>query len=241
MAHPPDPSPSTVSADQKNPNELPTSPGMPANQSWAARHVRLPRLSGKASAAWLVICFILTAVLIPMALSLPQWIEFEIVLAAWWLIWFAVLTRLLFTGQRVTDDYQMHNPRRWFGSSSGKKPEKKTSSGGSWWWWDWGPIDGEGFLIVIGIIIALIVLFGVIWFLFEVGIPVILFLLYFVSRGMLARVINDRHHCRQRLRRSLAWGLLWATVYTAPLAAAVWAVHAVHEQRVTEQAAARQP
>jgi hypothetical protein len=32
---------------------------------------------------------------------------------------------------------------------------------------------------------------------------VLLFLLYFVARGMLARVVNDRHHCRGRLGRAL--------------------------------------
>jgi len=135
----------------------------------------------------------------------------------------------------------MHEPRHWFGSGAAKESKKRTNSGGGWWWWGPGGwVDAEGFFIVIGIIIALIVLFGLIWFLFEIGIPVILFLLYFVTRGMLARVINDRHHCRQRLKRSLAWGFLWATVYTAPLAAAVWAIHVVHEQRIKAQAATGQ-
>ena len=56
--------------------------------------------------------------------------------------------------------------------------------------------------------------------------------LYFVVRGMLARVINDRHRCRGRLVRSLGWSLLWATVYSAPLAGAVWFVHYVHQNMV---------
>ena len=231
--------------DQANPswgarmNEPQPAPETPAKQPWVSKHVRLPRLSGKASAAWLVVCFMLTAVLIPMTLNLPQWIKFEIVLAAWWVIWFAVLTRLLFTGQRVTDDYQLHEPRHWFGSGATKESKKRTSSGGGWWWWGPGGwVDPEGVLIVIAIIVALVVLFGLIWFLFEIGIPVILFLLYFVTRGMLARVINDRHHSRQRLRRSLAWGFLWATVYTAPLAAAVWLVHAVRAHRSEPQGVA---
>ncbi len=57
-----------------------------------------------------------------------------------------------------------------------------------------------------------------------------LFLLYFVSRGMLARVVNDRRHCRGSVGRSVLWGLAWATVYTLPLAAAVWFVHFVHQR-----------
>ena len=46
------------------------------------KRVRLPRLSGKVSAAWLVLCFALTALLIPMALRLPRWLIFPIAYGA---------------------------------------------------------------------------------------------------------------------------------------------------------------
>jgi len=58
-----------------------------------------------------------------------------------------------------------------------------------------------------------------------VAIPLVLFLLYLVPRGMLSHVINDRHHCKGRLAKSLGWALLWATLYTAPLVGVVWYVH----------------
>jgi hypothetical protein len=48
---------------------------------------------------------------------------------------------------------------------------------------------------------------------------------------MLAGVVNDRRHCRGRLGRSVAWGFIWATAYMAPLAAAVWFIHHVHQGR----------
>jgi hypothetical protein len=192
------------------------------------KRVRLPRLSGKASAAWLVVCFVLTSVLIPMALRLPQWIEFEIVVSVWWLIWLAVLSRLLYTGERVTDDHQLHEPRSWF--SSGKKPQEQKKDSNSAWWdgFFWGSFwgDGEAILILLG----LVLLVGLIWLLFEIAIPLLLFLLYLVARGMPARVVNDRHHCRGRPMRALNWGLVWATVYTAPLAGAVWFIHFVYQR-----------
>jgi hypothetical protein len=197
------------------------------------RRTRLLRLSGKAAAAWLVFCFALTAALIPMALRLPRWVEFEIVLALWWALWLGVLARLLFTGQRVTDDHVLGAPRNWFASRSPKRKEKKDSDGG---WWDgffWGMFWGEELEAIVLVLLALAVLVGVIWFLFEVAIPVVAFLLYILARGMLAQVINDRHHCRGRLGRALAWGTLWATVYTAPLAGAVWFVHYVHRSQVS--------
>jgi hypothetical protein len=199
----------------------------PISRPSLAKRVRLPRLSGKASAAWLVVCFGLTGVLIPMVLRLSPWIKFEIVLAIWWAVWLAVLTSLLFAGQRVSDDHQLGEPRNWL--SFFKRPQAGTSSD----WWDgffWGSlfVDGEACLMGVAIIVGFIVLLGVIWFLIEVAIPVLAFLLHFVTRGMLAQVVNDRHHCRGRLGRALAWGFLWASVYTSPLAGVVWFIHYVH-------------
>jgi hypothetical protein len=189
------------------------------------------RLSGKAAAAWLVVCLLLTAVLIPMALRLPRWIKFEIVLGVWWVVWFGVLTTFLYRGLRVADDHALHQPRNWFSGwfSSGKGNSRKQSEpGGSWWdGFFWGWFVGDELLLLV---IAAVVLIGGIWLAFEVAIPVLLFLLYFVARGMLAGVANDRHRCRGRLARSIAWGFTWATVYTAPLAAAVWFIHFVHQR-----------
>jgi hypothetical protein len=192
-----------------------------------AGRARLRRVSGRLAAAWLVVCLLLTAVLIPMALHLPRWVEFEIVLAVWWAVWFAALTAFLYRGLRVTDDHTLGQPNNWF---SGWFSSRKEPSGG---WWDgffWGWFIGDE---VIFLAIAAVVLLGGIWLLFEIAIPVLIFLLYFVARGMLAGVANDRHHCRGRLGRSVVWGFVWATAYTAPLAAAVWLIHFVHQGRPT--------
>jgi hypothetical protein len=193
-----------------------------------AECVRLPNLSGTASAAWLACCLLLTGALIPVALRLPCWVEFEIVLACWWTIWLVVLTWLLATGVRVSDDYRFRETRNWFGS--------RDRSEGIWGGMSW--LDGllfvpdfEGCGAFVAVICGLLLLVGAIWFLFEVAVPVVLFLLYFLVRGMLAQVVNDRHDCRGHLARALAWGMLWATVYTAPLAGAVWFIHHVHRSR----------
>ena len=194
---------------------------------------RAMRLSGKASALGLVLCFAATAILIPMALRLPPWIEYEIVLAVWWAIWLLVLTGFLYWGRRISDDHRLGEPRNWFALSKSQpaSPRRESNSG----WWDgffWGSVafDAEGCVYGLAIIVALCLLVGVIWFLFEIAIPVLLFLLYVITRSMMARVLNDRHHCRDHLVRALAWGFVWATVYTAPLAAVVWFIHYVHRQ-----------
>jgi hypothetical protein len=188
----------------------------------------LPRLSGKASAAWLVVCFALTAVFIPMVLRLPRWVKFEIVLAIWWVIWLTVLTRVLYTGQQVADDHQMQAPRGWFSSRPSSLGER--SGADSAWWFAFWPLDIEGAAIGCLIVIGLVLLAGLAWFLIEVAVPLVAFLLYLITRGMLARVVNDRHHCRGRLGRAFAWAVVWSTVYTAPLAAVVWFVHYVHQK-----------
>ena len=200
-----------------------------------ANRMRLPRLSGKAAAAWLLICLLLPAVLIPAVVRLPIWIDVEIVLGVWWLVWFAVLARLLYTGQRVTDDHALQPPRSWFSAKKDRPPGRRGTPGGGGSWLGWlgwdMPLDAEGCAIVCLIVVGLILLVGGLWFLIEIAIPLVWFLLYLLVRGMLAMVINDRHRCRGRLGRSVAWALVWASAYTAPLALAVWLIHHLHTTR----------
>jgi hypothetical protein len=96
------------------------------------------------------------------------------------------------------------------------------------WGFDFPSGDlGEGCLIALVVILALIVaLFGF-WFLIEVAIPGLAFVTYFLIRGMLARVVNDDHGCIDDWTRSAWWGLVWATVYTVPLALLVWIAHLI--------------
>ena len=190
-----------------------------------ANRVRLPRISGRATAAWLLVCLLLPAVLIPAVVRLPVWIDFEIVLGVWWLLWLVVLARLLYTGQRVTDDHALQPPRSWFGSKKGGSWFDGMGSG-----WT-TPVDSEGCAFAIAVIVGLILLVGGLWFLIEIAIPLVWFLLYLVVRGMLATVINDRHHCRGRLGWSMLWALVWASAFTAPLALAIWLIHQLHTGR----------
>jgi hypothetical protein len=199
------------------------------------RSVRLPMVSGKASALVLAACLLLTAgCIIPMAWGLPRWIDFEIVLAAWWVIWAAALARLLYGGHRISDDHVLAEPRNWFravfgGSGDKKKKSGGGSSGGSS---GWSLLDGlggaaefEGCLVGIGVVLALFVAFVGFWLLIEIVIPGIAFFMYFIIRGMLARVANDDHGCAGNWLRATLWGAFWATVYVAPLALLVWLAH----------------
>src|SRR3954464_5384620 len=88
--------------------------------------VRLPMVSGKASAAALLGCFALTATLIPVTLHMPVWIDVEFILLGWWFLWAGALPYLLYQGLRVSDDHQLPPPRNWFSAFEGH-----TSHGGS--------------------------------------------------------------------------------------------------------------
>jgi hypothetical protein len=181
------------------------------------RSIKLPVVSGKASALVLVACFALTGVLIPVALRLPAWVDAEAVLAVWWALWLGVLTGLLYAGRQVSDDHRL------------APPAGAMSPGG---WWDWFPEFGflglEGCLL--GLVVLLVVaLLGVVaWFVAEFAVPLLTFVLYLAVRGMLAQAVNGRPACQGRLGRSLAVALGWATLYTAPVAGAVWLIHALH-------------
>jgi hypothetical protein len=187
-----------------------------------ARVVKLPMLSGKLSAAVLIGCFLVTAALIPIVLRKDPWIDAEIVVVSWWVIWIIALSLCLYHGHKVSDDHEMKSPRSW--------GLKNMLSGWGWdvrdaAWIDLGGSGGEACAIGCLIIAALPLLVLLIWVMVEVAIPGILFIAYFLVRGQLAHVANDKHNCRGHVIRSIGWGTLWATVFTAPLAGLVWFVH----------------
>src|SRR5262245_36989122 len=70
------------------------------------RALYLPRVSGVRSFFALLLCMGVTALVVPMALKLPAWIEAETVIGVWWAIWCVALTLFLYNGWLVTHDFQ---------------------------------------------------------------------------------------------------------------------------------------
>ena len=169
----------------------------------------LPRVSSKWSALVLVLCMAATTLLVPVALKLPTWVEAEIVLACWWAIWCCALSLALYKGWLVSHDFE---------KPSAPPPKHILPS------LDVpivADIDPVGCLI--GILLVLLLPF-IVAFVLEAAFALV-FVVYFLVRGMLAQVANDRKGCNNRLALSVAYGLLWATIFTAPLAGLVWWVH----------------
>ena len=190
----------------------------PPDRPRRPRRLRLPVVSGKWTVVWLLCCFLFTGTLIPLVLRLPRWLDFEVVIAAWWVLWAIILTKLLYKGEQVIDDFQRKDARRWFNTQD----HDLTGCSGCGY-----GADIEGCAVILGLIAAV----ALVWFLVEIAIPVVFFMRYFLVRGMLARVVNDQVRCRGDLSLSTLRGILWATIYSVPLAATVWIIHFIHAKR----------
>jgi hypothetical protein len=177
-----------------------------------------PRVSGKWSAAFIGVCLLVSAVLLPTAAHLPTWVEFELVRGIWWIVWFVLLSWMLYQGHEVEDDADAPDPRLLRKIPWGEAAWEGFNSIGCL-----GSIDGCLWPVLI--IAGLAVLAVAAIFVYELLLPGIAFLIYLAIRGMVARVINDRHHCAGESGLSQLWGIIWATAYTAPIAAIVYAIH----------------
>ncbi len=195
-------------------SDVPDSPLLQSDPS-RRRRLRLPVVSGKWTVVWLLCCFLFTGALIPLVMRLPKWVEFEVVIAIWWLLWVMILTKLLYKGEQVSDDHVRKGARSWFNTKDHDLSGYDGCAYGA---------DFEGCAVIIGLIAAV----ALVWILVEIAVPVVFFMLYFLVRGMLARVVNDQRNCRGEFGRSALRGVLWATIYTVPLAVTVWIIHVIH-------------
>lgn len=172
-----------------------------------------PPVSGSMAALIGIMLFTLIAAVVPAALKLPRWLEWELVISAWWLIWATAFTVLLYRGWRVASDA----PRL-------MRPLEGSSKGGSSssWLSGIGDVgcggDIEGCLVALAVIVALAIAFALAWVLVELVVPALFLAGYWFIVRSLSRVANDHHDCEGKLARSTLWGALWAALYTVPIA-----------------------
>ena len=158
-------------------------------------------VSGKFSALVLALCFLLTAVLIPVSAHFPRWVEFELVLAVWWALWTGALPVLLYRGHAISDDFSQPTGGFIKNLDLGSLDLGGCSTGCAGFEWI-GCADTLG-AIAIGIMI-LIAAFVLIKF----ALPGVAFLIYFLIRGMLARVVNNRKDAGASVRAGHGLGNL---------------------------------
>ena len=106
---------------------------------------------------------------------------------------------------------------------SGDKKRKQKGGGGGWDVPDLSGLDGEAVIVLLALGVALLTGFLVV----ELLAPALMFAAYALLTAALRRVANDRHGCEGSLPRAIAWGALWATLYTLPLAGVIALVHYV--------------
>jgi len=192
--------------------------------------VSAKRVLSPISATWTVVailaCSVLTATALPLLFAMPRWIEIEIVLGTWWLVWAVVLGVLAHRGQPLDRDFALGsepkpaNPARV--AAPAVEPKKSR--------WSWLDVlgcasDGEGLvLFVVGAaIVGLAIVASTI--VVDFAAP-LLFLVAFTGVQIALRRSLAAKHRGQKLK-SAAHGLAWATCYVAPLAAVVGVVHVV--------------
>jgi hypothetical protein len=180
-----------------------------------------PIVSRKPLVLAIAVCLLLSGVIIPVGAHLPKWIEAEIVIAAWWLIWILTLTALLYQGHRVDDDSQIE-----FGGDKTRMVFEACNLADLG-----GCLFGESCAsIFLGLLAALLIGLAFV-VLIEFIVPAIAILLLLSIGGMLARAVNDSHHCSGRLGLSLLWATLWSTLYIGPVFVIVLALSALLTKR----------
>lgn len=191
-----------------------------AAHPYRARIARVTRralpLSGKSTALLLSLALVVSAVLVPVSLRLPRWIELELVLAAWWLAVCALLVVLLYRGFRLVDDHQFRI--RAFGNSTTNERDWSSLSGCG---------DASGCIEGVVVVVALLIAAAAAWLLVEIVVPVVFLLVYYFTVKAIGRVARDRHECQGNLARSLGWGAAFASVCVAPIAFLVWVVQTI--------------
>lgn len=175
-----------------------------------------PPLSGQMTVLVTVMLMALIAGTVPTVLTLPRWIEWELVMGGWWLVWTGIFSVLLFRGWRVADDLPDLSKGKNDSSGSGKGILEGLGSLG-----DPGCVDPEGCAVAILFLIALGVALLLSWLLVELVLPVVIAAAYWLMLRALSRVANDHHDCEGHLGRAVGWAALWALVYTAPLAVVI--------------------
>jgi hypothetical protein len=185
-----------------------------------------------ATTAVVAVSLVATALLVPMALHLPRWLEAEIVLGTWWAMGAVALSVLHFRGTRLADDYVYRTPWHRPIEKPSTARSSSTGSGSSTKWLDpAGCLDVEGCAgVLVGILLAAAA-FAVAWLVVELAAPIVFLLFYTMLIRAVARATRDNRGCKGNIGRSLAWGARWASTYAAPVVGFVWLLHAVIRAR----------
>lgn len=166
-------------------------------------------VSGKTLAGIICLSCLFPLVIFPLALKLPKWIEAEVVIGSWAIIWGFILSFLLYKGWHVEDDHH----------------QEKLQDGAADAFSFFDADFSEGFGGVVASIVISVVVALLVYLFIQTIFPAVAFLGYFVIIRMLRTVANDAHGCEANVFKAMPWGFFWAILYTGPLMLLVWAAH----------------
>lgn len=185
-----------------------------------------PTISGRGTALATLTTMAVTAALFPRLLHKARWVEFELVLLAWWILGVIALSVLLYRRYQIEDDHFFQTPSRL----------KADGLGGMEHAGDCGcdlgmnagcdGIVGAAVALAIGAVALLASLLAA-WLVVELLIPLVFITFYVTTLAGIQRAARDRHDCEGNLLRSLRWAVTWATIYIAPTATTVWLLHRI--------------
>ncbi len=180
----------------------------------------VPRVSAWALSGYLVVVLVFAALVLPLVLHRAAWVEAEIVVLAWFVIWATLLSWLAYRGA-VLDE--VDDSRRAWGIRDRLKNVGNAwdVSAGTW------PDAGEGIVGCLAIIVAVIVVLVIAWLFISFVLPVILIALLVLVRSLVGQVTRTADRTRGQLPGSILRGAFWAAVYTVPFAVGIWVLHAI--------------
>lgn len=193
---------------------VPTSPAASTAYRGDVPPAAIARTSARRTTAVLIASLAVTAAVVPFALHLPRWVEGEIVMVVWWLVWSLVLGIVAHRGEPVHDDHVG-------GSVTASLPVKPR--------WRWasavfeGASDPEGCVYALALVVLVGLALAGAWFVVELVAPAVFLVAY---RGVVRALARVRlSETKGSVLRSALVGVTWATAYTAPLAAVVALAH----------------
>jgi len=204
--------------------------GAAERQGYRGRAPRAPRRGPRTPARRMSMivaaCLGFTALAVPLGMHLPRWVEAEIVLGGWWALWAVVLGVLSHRGHPLDETLALDVRAPWGrrGGADDARLAEELPSPGRIRWYDFLDVpDFEGCAVVLGLLlVAGVALVGA-FLIVELAAPVLFFLSYLGLATALRRADEASH--RGNVVQSAVHGLVWATVYVAPLAAAVGVAH----------------
>jgi hypothetical protein len=173
-----------------------------------------PRVSATAVVGIVLASLGLAAVAAPAALDLPRWIEAEVAVGIFTLLFAGVLATLLYRGYRLKDDFTYFAPWNRAPVGAGKSSHGSSKSGCDFGaaGCELGAVEGIGVILLLGV--ALLGAF----LLVELVVPVAFLVFYGLIVRAIGAVAHDRHDCKDDLVRSVGWGLAWSALFSLPIA-----------------------